>query len=288
MNHISKLVIGTVQFGLDYGINNTHGQVPEDEVLKILSLAQRYDIGILDTSYAYGTSEKVLGNILHNRNFDFKIVSKYPQTNEDIPTIFARSLKALQQSHLYAYLLHHFESYFSNHDIWKDMIRLKAEGKVEKIGFSIYTTEQLQYLLDQKVPFDIIQFPYNIFDRQFDSYLPKLKQMGVEIHTRSAFLQGLFFKNTETLSPQLMPLKKYLLQMNSFCKQHHITIESCALNFVLQNPYIDGVLIGIDNVEQLQKNINAAQHTECINELSELSKQLIIKEKHLLNPSNWK
>ena len=285
MNYVNKLVLGTVQFGLNYGINNSSGQVPEDEVYRILSLAKEHNIHTLDTSSAYGNSEEVLGKTIGRGDFDFKIVSKYPQGKDPVSSVFFRSLKALRQSHLYAYLVHHFDFYRSNPDVWEQMMTLKANGSVDKIGFSIYTTDQLQYLLDRNVLFDIIQFPYNIFDRQFDPYLSELKRRGVEIHTRSVFLQGLFFRDVERLTPQLQPLGKYLQCMDRYCKEHAISKEMCALSFVLQNPYIDGVLIGVDNVRQLQQNIQAAQ---CVADFKELAGQLIIKEKELLNPSNWK
>ena len=139
-------------------------------------------------------------------------------------------------------------------------------------------------MLDNRVEFDILQFPYNLFDRQFDVYLSQLKQSGVEIHTRSVFLQGLFFKDLGSLSGQMEPLKPYLLQIRFYCAVHSITIEQCALSFVLRNPFIDGVLIGVDNISQLQNNINVAI---CTKEVEELAKQITVKETYLLNPSNW-
>lgn len=284
MNYVSKLVLGTVQFGLSYGINNQSGQVRQSEVDKILQWAKESGIKILDTSSAYGISESVLGKSLSESNLQFQIVSKYPQSEESVAVVFASSSEHLHQKKLYGYLVHHFEFYQSHPQLWEEMKRLKAEGKIEKIGFSLYNTDQLQYLLDNGVVFDILQFPYNLLDRQFDAYLPELKRGGVEVHTRSAFLQGLFFKEPDSLSRQLEPLKPYLLQIRAYCAAHTMTIEECALSFVLHNPFIDGVLIGVDNANQLQDNINVAAHTANVDELV---KQITVKETYLLNPSNW-
>ena len=107
---------------------------------------------------------------------------------------------------------------------------------------------------------------------------------GFSGFTRSVFLQGLFFKDLGSLSGQMEPLKPYLLQIRSYCAVHSITIEQCALSFVLRNPFIDGVLIGVDNISQLQNNINVAI---CTKEVEELAKQITVKETYLLNPSNW-
>lgn len=101
------------------------------------------------------------------------------------------------------YIISSSISLIRNYGKMKD---LKAEGKIDKIGFSLYNTDQLQYLLDNEVVFDVLQFPYNLFDRQFDTYLLYLKQCGVEIHTRSVFLQGLF-KNVRKLTDKLLPMK---------------------------------------------------------------------------------
>lgn len=284
MNYVSKLVLGTVQFGLDYGINNRFGQVRQDEVNKILQQAKESGIKTLDTSSAYGISESVLGKSFSENELRFRIVSKYPRSEENVSAVFASSIKKLHLEKLYGYLVHHFEFYQSHPHIWEEMKQLKEEGMIEKIGFSLYNTAQLEYLLDNGVEFDILQFPYNLLDRQFDAFLPSLKERGIEIHTRSVFLQGLFFKDLDSLGRQLEPLKPYLSQIRIYCATHAVTVEECALSFSLQNPFIDGVLIGVDNVEQLRDNINVAADPI---EIDELVKRINVKETFLLNPSNW-
>lgn len=287
MNYVNKLVLGTVQFGLDYGINNQSGQVHQDEVGRILQLANRSGINTLDTSSAYGTSECVLGQSLSENNFHFQIVSKYPQSEESVSTVLAASMAKLHQERLYGYLVHHFEFYQSHPQLWEDMKRLKAEGKIEKIGFSLYNTAQLEYLLDKGMAFDILQFPYNLFDRQFETYLPLLRQSGVEIHTRSAFLQGLFFKDVHRLAEKLLPMKKYLERLHGYCGANGISVEQLALSYVASNPNIDGVLIGVDNCHQLQANIDALQ-CGILQEDIDFVTSINVSERELLNPVNWK
>jgi aryl-alcohol dehydrogenase-like predicted oxidoreductase len=286
MSSINKLILGTVQFGLNYGINNQDGKVSQDEVNSILVHANASGIDMLDTSYAYGTSELALGMALKENPLQFNIVSKYPRSERSVDAIFKESLIRLGQESLYGYLVHHFDFYKSKPRIWEDFIKLKEDGKVSKIGFSLYSTEELQYLLDHKVSFDLLQIPYNIFDRQFESYLIDLKANGVEIHTRSVFLQGLFFKDINGLNDKMLPLKPYLADLQKYCLNREISIEQLSLNYVLENSNIDKVLIGIDKLEQLQNNINVLGNgiDECdikfINSLK-------IKEKELLSPVNW-
>lgn len=283
---MSKIVLGTVQFGVNYGINNASGQVSPEEVCKILKIAKREGISTLDTSSAYGTSEVVLGEALKESNTQFNIVSKYPRCEEGVRRTFETSIKNLCVDSLYGYLVHHFEFYQEHPELFDAMTALKQEGKIQKVGFSLYNTEQLQFLLDRKVQFDILQFPYNIFDKQFEPYMPNLVEKSVEIHTRSAFLQGLFFKDTTTLPEKLKPLKKYLDGLHNYCEIHHRTVEQLALGYVLVNPYVKGALIGVDNHKQLESNIKVAS-TNLTEEDIEYIKNINIIEDWLLSPVNW-
>lgn len=287
MNSIEKIILGTVQFGLNYGINNQSGQVSLEEVKNILKLAKKAGISTLDTSYAYGNSEYLLGQSLRIKKMNFKIISKYPKIDDSVQNIFQESLSRLGQNKLYGYLIHHFDFYQSHPEIWEDFIELKKQGRVLKIGFSLYSYEQMQYLLDRKISFDLLQFPYNIFDRQFEPYLSQLKKLGVEIHTRSVFLQGLFFKELSTLGGKLIELKPYLEKLHQYCIYKNMSVGQLALNFVANNPSIDGILIGVDCREQLQSNINtisAGIDTSDVDFINSLK----IKETDLLNPVNWK
>lgn len=286
MAQVGKLVLGTVQFGINYGINNTTGQVPLDEVCQILEIAFEAGFSSLDTSSAYGESERVLGEALKRSNKPFNIVSKYPKSDIGVRETFQKSLNLLGVDILYGYLVHHFEFYQEHPEIFEEMTLLKNEGKIQKIGFSLYNVKQLQYLLDRKVYFDILQFPYNIFDKQFETYMPKLVEMGVEIHTRSAFLQGLFFRDTNTLPEKLQPLKKYLDALHIYCNTHNLTVEQLALGYVLTNPYVNGALIGVDNHTQLESNIKAAS-VNLTEENIEYINNIDIMEDWLLSPVNW-
>lgn len=284
---MSKIVLGTVQFGTNYGINNTSGQVTKEEVATILKIASERGIKTLDTSSAYGTSEQALGEALKKTGLHFNIVSKYPKSDIGVRETFMKSLKNLGVQSLYGYLVHHFEFYQEHPNIFDDMHSLKDEGRIKKIGFSLYNPQQLQYLFDSNVQFDIIQFPYNIFDRQFEPWLPKLKKMGVEVHTRSAFLQGLFFKDVNTIEGKLKPMCPYLVQLHDYCKQREITIEQIAFGYVLSNEAVDGALIGVDNHQQLGKNLEVSRFMLKKEDI-DFIRSIEIKEKELLNPVNWK
>lgn len=275
---MGKIVLGTVQFGLQYGINSA-GRPSEEAVKSILTEASKGGITTLDTSSAYGNSEEILGGCI-TPEAGFKIVSKYPKGETPVVEMFNGSLKRLKVNKLYGYLLHHFEVYKNNPNVWDEFVALKESGKVQKIGFSLYSPEELQFILDNKSPFDLIQVPFNIFDKKFLPLMKDVHEKGVEIHVRSTFLQGLFFKDRETLPEKLRPLKKYLLELDEFSRQSGLNISEIALNYNLQSPYIDGVLIGVDNISQLQMNLASVKDTP-------IDVNIEVEEKELLNPVNW-
>lgn len=276
---MGKLVLGTVQFGLQYGINSA-GRPSEEEVKGILAAASKGGIDTLDTSSAYGNSEEILGECTTSEE-GFKIVSKYPKGDTSVVEMFNGSLNRLKVEKLYGYLLHHFDVYKNNPKVWDEFVVLKESGKVQKIGFSLYSPEELQFILDNKSPFDLIQVPFNIFDKKFLPLMKEVHEKGVEIHVRSTFLQGLFFKDREELPEKLKPMKKHLLQLDEFSRQSGLSISEIALNYNLQNPYIDGVLIGVDNVSQIQMNLASVKDIP-------IDIDIEVKEKELLNPVNWK
>ena len=275
---MSKIVLGTVQFGLQYGVNSA-GRPNGEAVRNILVEAAKGGITTLDTSSAYGNSEEILGECI-TQGENFKIVSKYPKGDVPVDEMFNSSLKRLKVNKLYGYLIHHFEVYKNNPKVWDEFIKLKDAGKVQKIGFSLYSPDELELILNRKSPFDLIQVPFNIFDKKFLPYMKELHEEGVEIHARSTFLQGLFFKDRNTLPEKLQPLKKYLLQLDEYSYKTGLSISEIALNYNLQNPYIDGVLIGVDNVKQLKTNLASVKGTPVDFEID-------VKEQELLNPVNW-
>lgn len=278
MSKNSKLILGTVQFGCQYGINSA-GKPTTEQVAGILQEAKDGGIRVLDTSSAYGDAEQVLGTVEAANKF--KIVSKYPKGEKSVEEMFALSCEQLCTKHLYGYILHHFELFRNNPDIWKSFEKLKAAGLTDRIGFSLYEPEELELIFSRNICFDLLQIPYNLFDRQFEPYFERLKKMGVEIHVRSTFLQGLFFMDRDGLPEKLKPLRKYLDLLDQFASQNNLSTSEVALNYNLQNPHIDGVLIGVDNETQLKQNMDSI-----LNIPINLDIQVI--EQELLKPVNWK
>ena len=193
-----KLALGTVQFGLHYGIANEAGQVSLGEAQSVLSLAKANEIDVLDTAIAYGASEEVLGKV----GIDgFRVVTKFPSLPDDQNNVahwvieqVRESLARLGQKKLYGLLLHRSEDLLGSKggQLLQALADLKNDGFVQKIGFSIYSPDEIDEVY-KKIKIDLVQAPLNVVDRRLQSsgWLDRLKDDGVEVHTRSAFLQGL-------------------------------------------------------------------------------------------------
>lgn len=283
----SRLALGTAQFGLDYGISNRKGITPEDAAFAILREAYLSGVDTIDTSRAYGDCEKLLGRFF-NTGMRMKVVSKLPVCRKsDVLANIDNSILAIGGGSIYGYLIHKFESYRKDESLFEVLKSYKQGNKIEKIGFSVYTPQQLQTILDDKIDFDIIQFPYSIFDRRFEGYLGILKKMGVEIHVRSVFLQGLIFLQNRDLPKEAAKAAPYLDELRRAADRCGISVKALCLSFALANPMCDRVIIGVNDLAQFKSNMSdlsaEAKAGEILKDLSGLS----IKDENVLLPYRW-
>ena len=280
---MSKLALGTVQFGLDYGVVNQGGQVSINDVKKILDVARDNGINTLDTAPGYGNSEKVLGKVGIS---DYQIVTKTISLNDDADKVidgFHKSLKNLNTDQVKGLLIHNIDDIKNKQFtiLFSKLNRLKEEGLINKIGFSTYTPEQVNFLL-VNFDFDLIQLPFNVFDARLTEggQLTALKNQGVEIHARSVFLQGVLL-NFDNLSDYFLTWQKQFEDYQKIVKESGQSLLEYALNFALNTQELDEILVGVDNVNQLTDIVSASK-------LDTSLKAFSINDINLLNPSLWK
>ncbi|MBD3231359.1 aldo/keto reductase [Candidatus Dependentiae bacterium] len=285
---MNKIALGTAQFGLDYGINNLSGKIAENISHQILRYAYDRKIDYIDTAYVYGDSEQVLGSFIKKNKINFKIISKFSCCSIDnFEKSFIESLHRLNSKQLYGYLVHDFKFFIKNPLLWTKFLKIKNDLLVSKIGFSLYFEEELDYLLDSGIEFDIIQVPYSIFDQRFAKYFRILKSKGIEIFVRSVFLQGLVFKSFENLEPKFSKFKCKLKALNKLAEELNLSISSICLNFAVLNDYIDKVVIGFDNLDHFKQDLfNLKQ----INEIKKIENNLLYfkeDDNNIIIPINW-
>ena len=275
--------MGTVQFGLDYGISNERGQTPDTEVSKILQIAHQNGIDLLDTAHLYGKSEAVLGG--QELSSQFKIVSKFPEvkTEEELQDYFQKSLNLLNQKCLYAYIAHRPNALMNKPLIWQGLLNLKKQGLVQKIGFSVYEPSEIESLKEAGFLPDLVQVPFSYIDQRFTEALLALHQTGCEIHTRSTFLQGLFFTKCENLQPFFDPIKPWMKKLEqSF--PNYAERAAALLSFCLSRPFIDKVVMGVNSSTQLEENLRTLKTTSSTG-LPSLETKSNLDQ--IANPSLW-
>jgi len=276
MAFVDKIGLGTVQFGLQYGISNDYGQTSSWEVEEILKYGQSCGLNTIDTASAYGTSEQVLGS---NNLSGFNIVSKF-LIKEDGRTLsdqLFKSLELLNLRSLYGYMAHRAIDVIKFPELWRELKEYKNQGIIRKIGFSFNEIEEVDLVLSKGLIPDIVQVPYNYLDSRFKNYMIELKDKGCEIHTRSAFLQGLFFANIDSLGTFFDELKPTLRKL----QENESDLPGKLLGYCVEKKFIDKVIVGVNNISQLKKNISGI---EKMSDLPPLKSK--IKES-LLIPSKW-
>ncbi|MEJ7829053.1 MAG: aldo/keto reductase [Segetibacter sp.] len=287
--NIEKLTLGTVQFGLTYGINNSKGQTSREEVFRILDFAFQKGILTLDTAPSYGVSELIIGEYLSKQQCNsFNIITKFSFINgADCQSSLKESLKRLSIQSIDTVLFHSFNDYLEHKNELKELVTKSKGLSFCKIGVTVYANDEIEILVNDEM-IEVVQVPFNLLDNDFlrgDS-LKKLKEKGKEIHTRSPFLQGLFFMDAENINPKFEPLIEQLLELKRLSSQYNLPINKIALLYPLGKPYIDRVLFGVETLNQLMMNIsnlNEKLPDELIHSIDSIK---TINTK-LLNPSTW-
>lgn len=258
-----KIGLGTVQFGLDYGISNTRGQCTADEINKIMSLAHSAGITLIDTASAYGDSEQRLGDALHHSDYRPAIVTKTPAFREPVigkealqkfEAAFESSLSKLKVELLYGLLFHDADDLFKpgGDKLMEAAARLKRDGHVSKIGISVYTPEQVRRVL-ATYPVDLVQLPVNVFDQRFLSTgcLAELRQRNIEIHARSIFLQGVLLMAENTLPDYFRSIRPTVKRYQQAVSLRGWSLLRAALQFATHHAKVDYAIIGVTAAQEL-------------------------------------
>jgi aryl-alcohol dehydrogenase-like predicted oxidoreductase len=287
---LNKIALGTVQFGLPYGISNQRGQVPMPEVFAILNFCRQQNINLIDTAAAYGTSESVLGKCFVNISFKFNIISKLPASSlpEEVAGHVNNSLRQLQVEYLYGYLFHDFNTYLERPETLDELMNLKARGVIQKLGFSLYYPNQLEYLLQKNISLDIVQIPFNIFDQRFAYLFPLLQERNIQVHVRSVFLQGLLLTPPEDVNIFFKPLLPALTNLHQLAKDKNIPLPHLCLGFAHLFLAINNLIVGVTSLSDLEINIAYTQHLPLIKECLPELKDLAQTNETFLLPFNWK
>lgn len=296
---MASLCLGTAQFGMEYGVNNTLGQPAEEDSFRMLDTAVAGGIYMIDTARAYGNAEQVLGRYFISRKNQAKVkvvsklrpnafAGKEKRAGDIVKEECRESLKRLCLEQLDGYLLHNPED-IKNPDVVDALKRLKEEGLVKNVGVSIYEISDGEDALRTNVV-DYIQMPYNVLDQRGikEGFISKAKKLGVTIFTRSAFLQGLFFMERERIPSYLQNAIPYLDIFDGLLRKYQVDRKDALLQFVIKEEQIDYLVFGVDTEEQLKGYIDNWHNDTVPPEfIEEVKNSFGAIDKSIIFPSLW-
>lgn len=293
MKPAQRIGLGTAQFGLDYGITNRRGRVPEPEAGAILELAADAGIDLVDTAFLYGESEAVLGRSLAP-DAPFRIVTKSDKLGPDgsgeaLRAAFGQSLRRLGRAQVHGLLFHDAADLLgpAGETLWRCAEALQREGKVEKIGVSVYEGAELDAALD-RYPLDLVQLPWNPVDSRLEvgGQLRRLQERGVEVHARSLFLQGLLLEKVERIPARYGPVAAAVAELDAAAREAGLTRLEAILAAAFARTEIDHFICGVTNRRELHVILLAAQKAKAI-EGARCFPQFRDLDPRYLNPARW-
>ena len=270
--HISRLTLGTVALGMNYGISNDSGQPSAQESQDILSAASDLGINTFDTANDYGCAEALIGKYIGGKKNEREpvIVTKFKLNAKDIfnrKQVREEALKSIQASlrslqiKQVPVVLYHKDEHVPT-EILMDVLpplfaELKKEGLVNITGISLYYPHEIETLIKEDL-FQAFQIPMNVFDWRLirTGMLPALSRSDKIIFIRSVFLQGLFFMNTASLKGKLTGAEKYLKGLKHIAQQEGMSIAQLAFSFVRDTEGITSLIFGAVNTRQIEENIH--------------------------------
>jgi aryl-alcohol dehydrogenase-like predicted oxidoreductase len=284
-----RLALGTAQIGLEYGVANRIGKIPDGHVEEILAVARARGIDTLDTAMAYGDAEKRLGNA---GVAGFKIVTKLPtipkgcsDIRQWVSSSVRHSLRLLRVDSLYAVLFHRAADLQEANakELFQAVETLRDEGVVGRIGVSVYDPNELESIVG-RFPIDIVQAPFNVVDRRLaeSGWLNRLADAGTELHARSVFLQGLLVMGSRQ-RPDCFDRWRSLWELwNGWLERNGLTAVEACLGFALSFPKVNRVVVGVESAAQLAQLVDAAGVR-----VPDLPAPVACQDLDLINPSRW-
>lgn len=265
---ISRMSLGTVQLGMNYGISNTLGQPDEAQSFSMLSTAFENGVNSLDTARVYGNSEDVLGRFLSQYRGELPyITTKIPDVNGFDPCDIEKkviesveiSLEKLGLKKVDNLMLHSAENLVSYGDrLAPVMESLVKRGYTDQIGVSVYTGADIDRMLQYDV-YTTTQVPMSVFDQRLihGGYIKKLKDRNFTVFVRSVFLQGLCFLNPDTLTDSglIQYAAEPIRSIRLFAEKENMTVAELAIAFIRDLDGVTSLVLGADTPAQVKDNV---------------------------------
>lgn len=257
---LSKMILGTVQLGIPYGINNVNGKPTYEQAMEILDYAYQHGVDCLDTASAYGDSENIIGDYIRKNNRQFKVCTKFPADirSKEMVGYCEQKIEDFGINEIYVYYLHRFEQ-CKDKEIMSELCRLKELGKILKIGVSIYEPQELVYITNcLSDVIDVVQIPFNLLDNGrwlSAGILENAVKNRIEIYSRSVYLQGLLLAAKTSDKVIDMGVQRVLGKLSDIAEQRSMHMDELAVAYVNSIGEISNILVGCETINQLIRNV---------------------------------
>ena len=262
-----KLCLGTVQFGLDYGVFNTPKKDPE-YCINCLDYATQNGIDAIDTATAYGDAEQIVGEFLSRKTISrdklFISTKHLPNILDDHKTDdyvdvirdnLQKSLSTLNTDYVDAYYFHS-SRYAFQPELLEAISVMQKEGLAKKVGVSVYYPDEAMACFSNS-NINCIQAPYSIFDhRMKESGVFKAgSDNGFDIDVRTVFVKGLIRLKDNEIPEHLIKAKPILANLGKICKETGYSRIELAMGYVKRVKEVNHLVFGIRTLEQLKEDI---------------------------------
>lgn len=290
-----RMVLGTAQWGLPYGIANDSGPPPNNELRAILELAIGARIRTLDTARAYG-SEEVIG-----RHADLvagcRIITKLSpavyspgmscgESLHELHRSISTSQKMLKRNG-FDLLLHRAEHRHA-HDgaLWDELIAMKHRGEIVNLGVSVSTVNEGFGCLDDE-HVSCIQVPASLLDQRFlrAGFFTRAHEQGKEVFVRSIFLQGIAFLSPEKVPWYLPEIMGPIRAIRDWAAARGRGAEWAFLRHALSLPNTRPI-VGVEKADQFDEILELSKDLETI-DMANLEAMVPDLPAEELDPAQW-
>lgn len=292
------IILGTVQLGTAYGINNRSGKPDTKAATALVDAAWEGGVRMFDTAQAYGDSESVLGSAFRALGIGetAQVISKLPPDLSEndagrLEGMIVASLEKLGCSSLYCLMFHREEHMaLLNGNTAQALQSTLETGKVRLFGVSTYTPEAALDALRHPLV-SVVQIPASIMDRRFESagVFDFARAVGKQVHIRSAFLQGVLCMHPGEIPEYLAALRPFVAMFQAVCESKSLKPTALALAWLMDRYPEAHAIFGAETVAQVRENLDFLKQAGTIAPALRAALETVLppQEASLLNPALW-
>tara|TARA_B100000963_G_scaffold233086_2_gene203576 strand:- start:3185 stop:4033 length:849 start_codon:yes stop_codon:yes gene_type:complete len=255
---ISKIILGTANFGKKYGISKK--AISNLNIRKICKYSFKKGIKFLDTASDYKGNYKIIKKLNKNYVITTKVL---PDTKWRDIKFCEKQIRLIQKKINYKKidtLFFHDEKFLYNKKrckvVFENLVQLKKKKFFKNLGVSIYNFNKIKFLINN-YELDVIQCPFSIFDQRLikTGAFENMKKKGIKIHVRSIFLQGILLNKISIKEKIFNKLKANIRALNDYAHFKEVSTLDLCLNYVMSYK-IDKIVIGFSSLNNLKEIVS--------------------------------